>query len=185
MKDETVIDEVPGLYRIIALQLMRQTPKVTFDCAPMEFLPRIDAIDRVIHEGNAISPGPVADSERPWYMHPCQDDNLIVLAGIREVEIYSQAHGRIENFTVTPQAISKNGHVIHQGGAMLVWPCRVFHRIRSGEAGSASLNFAVHYPGFDLRTNFNIYELDVRSGKSWVIREGHLDQPRRAGVGAV
>lgn len=185
MKDEAVIDEVPGLYRIIALQLIRKTPKVTFDCAPMAFLARIDAIDRVIHEGNAVSPGPVDDIERPWYMHPCQDDNLIVLTGTRQVEIYSQAHGRIENFTVTPQSISKNGSVIHQGGAMLVWPCRVFHRIRSGEAGSASLNFAVHYPGFDIRTNFNIYDLDVLSGKSRVVRAGHLDQPQLSAVGAV
>lgn len=184
MKSQTIIDEVPGLYRIIALTLMRQTPKVTFDCAPMEFLPRIDAIDRVLHEGNAISPGAVGEVERPWYMHPCQDDNLIVLTGTRQVEIYSQAHGRIENFTVTPHAISKNGQVIYQGGAMLVWPCRVFHRIRSGEHGSASLNFAVHYAGFDIRTNFNIYELDPVSGRSRVIREGHLDQPQ-AVAGAV
>lgn len=180
MSRDTIIDEVPGLYRIIALQLLRQTPKVTFDCAPMAFLPRIDAIDRVIHAGSAISPGAVGAVERPWYWHPCQDDNLIVLTGTRQVEIYSQAHGRIEHFTVTPQTISKNGRVIHQGGAMLVWPRGVFHRIGSGEAGSASLNFAVHYPGFDLRTNFNIYDLDPVSGKSWVIREGHLDQSHAA-----
>ena len=183
MKFDAIIDEVPGLYRIIALQPMRKTPKVTFDCAPMEFLPRIDAIDRVIHEGNASSPGVVGEVARPWYMHPCQDDNLLVLTGTRQVEIYSQAHGRIENFTVTPQTISKNGQVIYQGGAMLVWPCGVFHRICSGETGSASLNFAVHYEGFDLRTNFNIYDLDLVSGKSWVVREGHLDQPPVA-VGA-
>lgn len=178
MNNRTIIDEVPGLYRIIALQLMRKTPKVTFDCAPMEFLLKIDAIDRVLHEGNAISPGPVGEVERPWYMHSFQDDNLIVLTGSRQVEIYSQAHGRIENFTVTPHEISKNGQLIHQGGAMLVWPCRVFHRIRSGEQGSASLNFAVHYAGFDILTNFNIYDLDPVSGESRVIRAGHLDQPQ-------
>ena len=176
MKSETIIDEVPGLYRIIALHLMRKTPKVTFDCAPMAFLPRIDAIDRVLHEGNAVSPGAVADIERPWYMHPCQDDNLLVLTGTRQVEIYTKDHGRIENFTVTPQAISKNGQVLYEGGAMLVWPCKVFHRIRSGQDGSASLNFAVHFPGFDIRTNFNIYDLDLRNGASRVIREGYLDQ---------
>jgi hypothetical protein len=143
---------------------------------PIEYLPRIDAIDRVIHEGNALSPGSVGDIALPWYMNPCQDDNLMVLTGTRQVEIYSQAHGRIETFTVTPQTISKNGQVVYEGGAMLVWPCQVFHRIRSGETGSASLNFAVHYAGFDIRTNFNIYDLDPIGGKFLVIREGHLDQ---------
>lgn len=175
-----IIDEVPGLYRILALEVVRQTPKVTFDCAPMAFLPKIDAIDRVLHEGNAISPGAVHDTPRPWYMHPYQDDNLIVLAGSREVEIYSQAHGQVEHFTVTPQAITKNGELLYQGGAMLVWPALVFHRICSGSEGSASLNFAVHYPGFDLRTNFNIYALEPLSGEFRVIRAGHLDQPPAA-----
>ncbi|MDD5758120.1 MAG: hypothetical protein PHI06_03455 [Desulfobulbaceae bacterium] len=176
MQENMIIDEVPGLYRMLALKPMRKTAKVTFDCVAMEFLPRIDAIDRVIHEGGAISPGQVGDVVRPWYMHPGQDDNLLVLNGIRHVELYSQAHGRIENFTVTPQSISKNGQVVYEGGAMLVWPRRVFHRIRSGEEGSASLNFAIHYEGFDIRTNFNIYALDAGKGEFSVIREGHLDQ---------
>lgn len=177
MPAPTLIDECPGLYRIIPLTPLRQTPRVTFDCLPRDLLPRIDAIDRVLHEGLATSPGPVAGVERPWYMHPCQDDNLIVLSGSRQVEIYTLEHGRIEEFVVTPHAISKNGEVVCRGGAMLVWPCRVFHRIRSGDNGSASLNFAVHYPGFDLRTNFNIYDLDPASGRFEVIRAGHLDQP--------
>jgi len=60
---------------------------------------------------------------------------------------------------------------------MLVWPCGVFHRIVScPEQGSASVNFAVRYEGFNIRTNFNIYDLDTESGKYKVIREGHLDQ---------
>ncbi len=174
---EMIIEEVAGLYRIIALGPLRQTPGVIFDCLPLAALPRIDAIDRVLHEGGATSPGPVGDIERPWYMHPCQDDNLLVLHGTRQVEIYGLAHGRVENFTVTPRQIVKNGEVVFRGGAMLVWPRHVFHRIRSQEGGSASLNFAVHYPGFDLRTNFNIYDLDPASGSSRVIRAGHLDQP--------
>lgn len=109
-------------------------------------------------------------------MHPYQDDNLIVLYGTRYVEIYTKDHGRIERFTVTPQEIIKDGKQIYKGGAMLVWPCRVFHRIISGEKGSASLNLAVHYQGFDIRTNFNVYDLDTSTGQFTLIREGHLDQ---------
>lgn len=181
MSKITVLDEVAGLYRIIPLALLRSTSKVTFDCVPLQVLPRIDAIDRVLHEGGAISPGPVGEVVRPWYMHPAQDDNLLVLHGTRHVEIYTPAHGRIEEFVVTPNEIRRNGQVIVQGGAMLVWPRRVFHRIRTGDEGSASLNFAVHYQEFDIRTNFNIYDLDPVSGKFFVIREGHLDQPEASG----
>ena len=173
---ETIIEEVAGFYRIIPLAPLRKTLRVSFDCLPMGHLPRIDAIDRVLHENGATSPGPVGEVARPWYMHPSQDDNLLVLHGTRHVEIYSRDHGRVEAFTVTPREILRNGEAIYRGGAMLVWPRHVFHRIRSGEAGSASLNFAVHYPGFDIRTNFNVYDLDPISGSYRLIREGHLDQ---------
>jgi hypothetical protein len=177
MKEKTIIEEVEGFYRIIPLSPLRKTPKVTFDNVPMGFLPRIDAIDRVLHEGGAISPGAVGEVARPWYMHLFQDDNLIVLAGVREVDLYAPDHGRMETFTVTPNEITKAGRPIYQGGAMLVWPAGVFHRIRTGEAGSASLNFAVHYAGYDPRTNFNIYDLDPQNGAYWIVRDGYLDQP--------
>jgi len=176
MADAAIIDEVPGLYRIIPLRVFRKTQNVTFDFVPVDLLPRIDAIDRVLHESHATSPGPVGIIERPWYMHPFQDDNLIVLYGTRHVEIYRHEHGKIEKFTVTPHEIVREGQVIYKGGAMLVWPCKVFHRIQSDAQGSASLNLAVHYEGFDIRTNFNIYQLDIATGEYGVIREGYLDQ---------
>jgi len=176
MADKRIIEELPGLYKIFPMRVFRKTKNVTFDFVPIDLIPRIDAIDRVLHESNATSPGPVGSIERPWYMHPYQDDNLIVLYGTRYVEIYTKDHGRIERFTVTPQEIIKDGKQIYKGGAMLVWPCRVFHRIISGEKGSASLNLAVHYQGFDIRTNFNVYDLDTSTGQFTLIREGHLDQ---------
>lgn len=175
MADVTIFREVKGFYRIIPLQPLRRTPGVFFDNVPMACLPRIDAIDRVIHEKSAVSPGPVAGVERPWYMHPHQDDNLIVLYGTRHVDIYAPEHG-LANFVVAPNEIRQEGRVLFAGPAMLVWPCHVFHRIVSGPEGSASLNFAVHYPGLDPRTNFNIYDLDLASGRHAMIREGFRDQ---------
>jgi len=173
-----ILDEVPNLYRVVALRVLRRTPGVFFDCVPVSAFPRIDALDRVIHEGGACSPGAVGEVERPWYMHPHQDDNLIVLHGIRYVDIYTPGHGRVERFVVTPHRVERNGAVVVDGPAMLVWPRGVFHRVRSCEKnGSASLNFAVHYEGFDIRTNFSIYDLDPATGEYQVIREGHLDQP--------
>ena len=125
-----IISEVPGLYQVIQLKPFRRTPGVEFDQFPMSFLDEVDAIDRVIHEGSAISPGPVDGVERPWYMHPNQADNLLVLSGMRHVEVYTPKHGKIESFDVTADEVLHNGKSIARGGAMLVWPRGVFHRIR-------------------------------------------------------
>ena len=176
MKNNPIIAEIPGLYKILALQPFRKTEGVSFDILPTNLVPKIDAVDRVIHKIRAVSPGPVGDVSEPWYMHPQQDDNLIVLQGVRHVEIYTRTQGRIESFTVTPERIEHNGKLLYDGPAMLVWPRNVFHRIKSGENGSASINLATHYDGIDMRTNFNIYNLDIETGKFRVIREGHLDQ---------
>jgi hypothetical protein len=170
------IDEVPGFYRVISLVPFRRTPGVAFDIFPMEFLPKIDGIDRVMHANDALSPGPVAGVKRPWYMHPCQQDNLIVLRGVRTVDIYTLEHRHMLTFVVEPDRIVKNGELLHDGPAMLVWPARVFHRIQSGADGSASLNFAVRAPELDIRTNFNIYDLDTEANTFRLLREGFLDQ---------
>ncbi len=176
--ENAVFQQVAGLYRIIPLRVLRKTPGVSFDMVPTEVLPRIDGIDRVLHDGGAVSPGPVGNVARPWYMHPHQDDNLIVLYGTRFVDIYTKAHGQIESFDVEPHQIRHGGKVVYDGAAMLVWPRGVFHRIRSHDkTGSASLNFAVRYPGFNIDTNFNVHDLDTTSGEYRVLRAGYLDQP--------
>ncbi|MCK5682463.1 hypothetical protein KAJ27_00015 [bacterium] len=172
----SIIDEVEELYQIISFSKFRETPGVSFDILPLECFKGLGSIDRVIHKNDAVSPGSVDDIERPWYMHPHQDDNLMVMHGKRVVDIYTRKHGKIETFTVTPERIKKNGKLIYEGGAMLVWPRSVFHRIKSDSEGSASINFAVHYDGFNIKTNFNIYNLDTDTGKFTVIRKGEADQ---------
>lgn len=168
--------EVPGLYQIIPLKILRRTAGVSFDNIPMDALPKISAIDRVLHKNSAISPGAVGKVPRPWYMHTHQDDNLLVLQGVRVVDLYSKAHGIIENFEVSADRIVKNGKVVYDGPAMLVWPTKVFHRVESLAEGSSAVNFAVHYEGIDIRTNFNIYDLDPATGDFSMIREGFKDQ---------
>lgn len=176
LPDYDVLEEIPGLYRVVPLVPFRRTAQVVFDFAPMAALPRIDAIDRVMHESGAMSPGPVGPVERPWYMHTHQDDNLMVLHGTRHVDVYTKQHGRVESFVVRPERIEREGHILFDGPAMLVWPRGVFHRIRSEQDGSASVNFAVHYEGFDIATNFNIYDLDTKTGTCKTIRDGFKDQ---------
>lgn len=176
MNKVNIIEEVEGLYGLIRLNVFRRTHGVAFDNVPIQAIPKIDAIDRVIHEQSAVSPGPVGDVQRPWYMHPHQADNLVVLHGTRYVDIYTKKYGRVERFVVSPNRIERNGELLYDGPAMLVWPRMVFHRIVSSEIGSASLNFAVYYEGIDMQTNFNIYDLDTKTGDFRVIREGFQDQ---------
>lgn len=173
-----VIEEVEGLYRVLALRRLRETPGVVFDSLMLAELGEVTVMDRVVHAPGATSPGPVGDVERPWYMHTAQADNLIVLHGARYVDLYTPDHGQVESFVVAPGRIEHNGRVISDGAAMLIWPTGVFHRVRSDDVlGSASLNLAVHSDGFDIRHNFSIYDLDTQTGAFTVIREGHLDQP--------
>jgi hypothetical protein len=176
MVANSIIAEIQGLYKVVALQPFRKTEGVSFDILPRNLVPKVDAVDRVIHKNRAVSPGPVGSISEPWYMHPHQDDNLIVLQGVRYVEIYTKAHGRIESFIITPERIEHNNRILYDGPGLLVWPRGVFHRIKSGEKGSASINLATHYEGIDMRTNFNIYDVDIGTGKFMVLREGYLDQ---------
>ncbi len=176
LNEASIFEEVKGLYKIIPLNIFRRTPGVYFDNVPTGAFPKLGAIDRVVHVSNAISPGPVGNIKRPWYMHTHQEDNLIVLHGTRHIDLYTKKHGSIETFIVTSENIKKNGYVIFDGAAMLCWPRAVFHRIMSFQEGSAALNFAVHHEGIDMRTNFNIYNLDTETGRFEVIREGYLDQ---------
>lgn len=171
-----VVKEVEGLFKIIKLKEFRRTPNVEFDVMVKSMVPQVDAIDRVMHRGPAVSPGPVGDVERPWYMHYHQSDNLLVMAGERNVELYSKDHGKIEKFVVTPDSISHNGEVVIEGAGLLIWPTHVFHRIISGENGSASVNLATHHEGMDLKRNFDVFDLDTETGEFEVIREGYKDQ---------
>jgi hypothetical protein len=178
MENGRIVKEIQGLYRIMAMNVLRRTPGVCFDTVPLDLIHRIDAVDRVIHDKGARSPGPVDQVTAPWYTHPQQDDNLVVLHGTRQVELYTRNYGKIEVFSLEANRIEQGGKVLFEGPVMLGWPRRVFHRIKSDEQiGSASVNFAVHYEGFDIRTNFNIYDLNVETGSARIIRQGHLDQP--------
>lgn len=171
-----IVKEVSGFYKVIMLKEFRRTEGVSFDIMDQTMIPKIDAIDRVIHKRDAISPGAVDTVLRPWYMHPHQEDNLFVLHGKRNVELYSPSYDKVERFVITPDYIEQNGERILEGGGLIAWHINVFHRIQSGEDGSASINLATHLDGFDIRTNFNIYDLDTETGEYKLIREGFKDQ---------
>ena len=166
-----------NLYRLIPLRMLRRTTGVKFDEMVPSDIPKIDGIDRVIHGPNSISPGPVDNIKRPWYMHPGQDDNLMVLQGERYIDVCEPKSNQFASFIVTPDKIYKNDKLYFDGPAMVVWPAGVYHRIISGEEGSISVNFATRTSKFNLDDNFNIYALDKYSGEVELLRDGSDDQP--------
>ena len=175
-----------GMCFIRPLPPLRSTPNVEFNVIPL--IEGLASIDRVRHQPGAYSPSIVNTEERPWYMHPDQEDNLLVCEGKRIVELYTKEHGVIETFEVTPTRLMQckpnlsECRVIYEGPHIFGWPTNVFHRVYSPE-GSMSVNFARHFPSFDLSTNFNIYHLNTETGEYSVVREGHLDQPSNLVMG--
>lgn len=177
VEQNRLIKSVPDFYTVRSLGVLRRTPGVYFDFVPMGQVGRIDAIDRVIHTGGAVSPGPVGSVERPWYMHTAQVDNLLVLHGTRIVDLYHSEHG-LHQFRITANAIYLDGELLFEGPVILTWYHQVFHRVKSDDQfGSASLNLAQRDRNFNLDTNFSVYDLDTKTGSYTMIREGRLDQP--------
>ncbi len=169
------------MYRIIPLRILRRTRGVKFDEMVPSDIPRISGIDRVIHGPNSISPGPVEDCtppiKRPWYMHPGQDDNLLVLQGTRYIDIFDPKTLTKASFIVTSDKVYKNDKLYFDGPAMVVWPAGIFHRIISGVEGSISVNFSTRTELFDLKDNFNVYNLCTNTGKYTLVKDGYEDQP--------
>ena len=145
-----------SLYRIIPLRILRRTEGVKFDEMVPSDIPKINGIDRVIHGPNSISPGPVENITRPWYMHPGQDDNLMVLQGTRYIDIYCPKRKEKASFIVSPDKIYKNDKLYYDGPAMIVWPAGIFHRIITGEEGSISVNFSTRKKNFDLKDKVHL-----------------------------
>jgi len=166
-----------NLYRLIPLRILRRTYGVSFDEIVPSDIPRIHGIDRVIHLANSISPGPIEDVKRPWYMHTNQDDNLLVLQGTRYIDIYNPKDKQGASFIITPDKVYKNEKLYYNGPAMVVWPAGIFHRIISGSEGSISVNFASRNYGFNLKDNFNIYDLNKDTGEYKLLKQGIDDQP--------
>jgi hypothetical protein len=166
-----------NLYRLIPLRILRRTYGVSFDEIVPSDIPRIHGIDRVIHLANSISPGPIEDVKRPWYMHTNQDDNLLVLQGTRYIDIYNPKDKQGASFIITPDKVYKNEKLYYNGPAMVVWPAGIFHRIISGSEGSISVNFASRNYGFNLKDNFNIYDLNQNTCEYKLLKQGIDDQP--------
>jgi len=165
-----------GLFHIIPFSFLRHTDNVDFHSIP--YLDQINSMDRVIHSPWAVSPWKVWEVVEWWYMHPSQEDNLITTSWVRIVELYHPKFSdwKIERFELWDKYIKHNWKIICDWPWILGWPTWVYHRNNSPE-GSASLNLWIRFKGFDVNTEFNIYDIDLETKEISVIRKGSLDQP--------
>jgi len=174
-RSKDIVKKEEGLFHIIPLKRLRHTNKVDFDV--MSFFEEFNWIDIVTHQEWARSPWSVWNKENLWYMHKAQEDNLITLSGNRYVELYDMKNKKVERFEISHELIKHNWEIIHEGPAILGWPVWVFHRNYSPK-GSVSMNFAVRTEGFNLDTEFNIYDLKIESWEYEVTRIWKEDQPK-------
>lgn len=164
-----------GMAYVIPLSKLRETNKVQFHFVPTLLDEGIATIQRVKHEPGALSPSvPGRNDVQPWYMHPHQEDNCMVLDGERVIDLYTKEHG-LQTFVATPEKLTHNGEVLIDEPYLFGWHTNVFHRPNSPE-GSICVFITRHTDEFDFDTEFNIYDLDLETGEHEVIRAGHLDQ---------
>lgn len=165
---------IPNLCFIIPLDKLRKTPNVDFESIPM--IDNLSSLDLVEHQIDAYSPSIKWNNNlRPWYMHPYQIDNLLVFKWTRLIELYTKQHTQIEKFEVKPNIIKHNGKIIYKWKAIFGRYTKVFHRVYSPK-GSTSINLAQHIDWFDIKTNFNIYDLNTQTNNVSLLRKWQLDQ---------
>ena len=81
------------------------------------------------------------------------------------LNIFEERYIEMINFSISSNRLigmiqtDKNDKLYYDGPAMIVWPAGIFHRIISGDEGSISINFSTRTNQFDLKDNFNIYDL--------------------------
>lgn len=165
-----------GMCYYIPLGELRRTPKVDFHFVPLLRQEGIGQIQRVVHQPGAQSPSVEGEDVQPWYMHPHQEDNCLMLGGERVVDLYTKEHGK-QTFRASMDKITwEDGTVIYEGPHIFGWYKDVFHRPNSPE-GSVALFMVRYFDGFDLDTEFSMYNVDEETGEYSVYRKGALDQP--------
>eukprot|EP00727_Mastigamoeba_balamuthi_P005794 m51a1_g1834 hypothetical protein (187) ;mRNA; r:548515-549305 len=169
--------EEAGFWKVIPLQrFLNKDKTTTFSGLPMAEFPRIDGVDHMLVAPNAKSPGSVGAVDG-WYLHKYQQDNLLVMRGTHVAFLRrADRPGVVETFVVGPDFIERNGVRLLDGPCVLRWEPETYHQVHSGPEGSASLNFAVRCEGFDLKHEFDIWDVHGDGSDGVVVRQSHEDQ---------
>lgn len=109
---------------------------------------KISGIYREIHGANSVSPigtehhfkilnSPAAS----WYANIYEKNNLLVLNGSRDLDLWCMKKDKMINFKLTEDKIYRNGKLYYGSPALISWGGDIFHKTKSGSEGSISINF--------------------------------------------
>tara|TARA_Y100000389_G_scaffold204586_1_gene258165 strand:+ start:4464 stop:4985 length:522 start_codon:yes stop_codon:yes gene_type:complete len=75
-----------------------------------------------------------------WYQNQFEKNNLMVLNGSRNVDLYCPRTYKKENLIIHEDNIYRNGKLYYGSPAIISWSGDLFHKTEIGENGSFSLN---------------------------------------------
>ena len=100
-------------------------------------------------------------NEEAWYQNRFEKNNLMVLNGSRNVDLYCPRTDKKENLIINEDNIYRNGKLYYGCPAIISWSGDLFHKTESSENGSFSLNI--------IENNYVIKELtqDIKSNTDY------------------
>ena len=142
------------MFQIIPLNSMTRNARHSIDNILFNSSTDFTAFYREILSPNMI--GPVATSnplvkklfkidsskkETIWHQNRYEINNLLILDGMRTIELYNMQNNKKSFIEITPDNIYKNGKIYYGSPCILTWNGELFHRTISGENGCISMNF--------------------------------------------
>lgn len=79
--------------------------------------------------------------ESQFYQNRYEQNNLLMMQGMRTIELYCPDTSNTEFLEITPDNIYKNGKLYYGSPAILSWNGQLFHKTTSGAKGAISINF--------------------------------------------
>jgi hypothetical protein len=132
------------MYELISYEKFRDTTGVKFFDIT---IPTSNVRDLVIHTGPAISPPDTASGDWQFYLHPHQEDNLLVVSGSRTFYLVNF------DWEYPFQIVN-----LDTERGILQIPRGTFHRSVSSPQGSIVVNQAVRDPQGTVKSEFVVYD---------------------------
>lgn len=131
------------MFELISFQRFRDTPSVQFFDITVK---DSNARDLVFHDGPATSPNNSAEGAWRFYLHPNQEDNLLVVSGGRTFYLVNFAW----EYPFHEVRLDANRHILRL-------PPGTFHRSVSDPNGSLVINQAVRAQQATVESEFRVY----------------------------
>lgn len=139
------------MFRLIPLRSVTRNSNIKVDTLT-KHIPNNSGIHREILSPNTISPVGSENITKDfndtfilgksvrWYANDYEKNNLLVLSGSRELELYCDVKKKKETLVINEDNIYRNGKLYYGSPAMISWYGCIYHRTTSGKDGCLSIN---------------------------------------------